>query len=130
MIDINVIADLVAEDLKDYSAFVSYAPEFTLASLEQEKCVVVPVGYEDTIASRNSDTVECQIEIGFLKRGKNLDVPALSRSARAIAKRFLRKTYCGTTCFKAQNRVLADPEKLRERNQFTSVITLHFKGVE
>jgi hypothetical protein len=130
MIDINVIADLVAEDLKDYSAFVSYAPEFTLASLDREKCVVVPVGYEDTIASRNSDMVECRIEIGFLKRGKNLDVPALSRCARDIAKRFLRKNFGGTTCFKVQNRVLADPESLRERNQFTSVITLHFKGVE
>ena len=130
MIDINVIADLVAEDLQEYSAFVSYAPEFTLVSLEQEKCVVVPVGYEDSIASRNSDMVECQIEIGFLKRGKNLDIQELSRNARAIAKRFLRKNFCGTTCFKVQNRVLADPENLRERNQFTSVITLHFKGVE
>lgn len=130
MIDINVIAASVADELREYKAFVSFAPELSLASLETEKCIVVPVGYEDTAVSRNSCTVECQIEIGFLKRGKSLDINALTLEVRNIAKKFLHKKYCGTTCFKIQNKVLVDPDTLRERNQFSSVIVLFFKGVE
>jgi hypothetical protein len=129
-IDITEIAEAVAEELKEYSAFVSYAPEFNLGALSDLQCVVVPVGYEDTIASRTLDSVVCHIEVGIMKRAQKLPIQDLVAISRGVAKMFLRKTLAGATCFKVEHKVLVDPDHLRERNQFTSVIAFYFKGVE
>lgn len=127
MSDIISVAEKVRDTLADLNAEISFAPDFDLADLEVKRCVIVPHSFETLNTSRNQVTDQYKVDIGILCRGKNLDVAALLREVKSIARRFARFTADSAVCFKIENNPLYDVELLRQRNQFTSVLTLHFK---
>jgi hypothetical protein len=129
MSDIIDIANAVATALKDFDAEVVFAPDFELAELDTMRCVVVPVGFETPNSSRGTVTDEYQIQIGFMFRQKELDVANLLRQMKSVCRLFARFRVGDATCFKVNNAPLYDVDLLRQRNQFTSIVSLYFKEV-
>lgn len=127
MSDIITIAEAVVKHLADYDAELQFAPEFELSELDTGRCVVVPTSFEQTNVSRNQVTDQFRVEVGIMRRGKELDVAALLKKMKELCRRFTRFNVGNAVCFKVENAPLYDAELLRQRNQFTSVLTLHFK---
>lgn len=129
--DIYILASAVAGLLADLSAEVQLAPEYDLSELSDERCVVVPVGVQSTRLCRNSKVVEnrYQLEVGFLYRSKELKADELLSFTRSIADRLLKARADGLSCIKAEPNPLYDAEQIRERNQFTAVISLTYKEI-
>jgi hypothetical protein len=130
--NIVVTASQIAEILKDeYGAEVAFAPEYDLQEIgKKRRCCVVPVNTEYRNLSRVSVELQYRIEIGFLYRDKRLDMAGEVGQADAVIEKFLFKKINNATCVKAEHVPLYDPEMLRTRNQFTSVIALTFKEVQ
>lgn len=128
---LHTIAVSVSELLADYDAEVVYSPEFELRDLASKKCIIVPVNAESKPICRNSKIIETSyhLEIGFLIRGKNLDLSQLLSRVERIVKKCLHFRSGNAMCVRADPSPLYDQEQLRQRNQFTSVIALTFKEV-
>lgn len=125
------IAKGVAEALAEYSAEVAFAPEFELHELSTKKCVVIPMNYTQKRISRNANLLERShhIEIGLLVRAKKLDMVSLLAQAQDIANICSKMRVGEAVCTAVEPEPLYDPEQLRQRNQFTSVLALTFKEV-
>lgn len=129
---LHTIAVSVSELLADYNAEVVYSPEFELRELASKKCVIVPTNLESKPICRNSKIIEISyhLDVGLLVRGKNLDLSQLISQAENIAKKCLHFKVANATCVQAEPSPLYDQEQLRQRNQFTSIITLVFKEID
>lgn len=128
MSSLSALATAVAAELSEYEAVVNYAPDFKLSNLAVRKVVVVPMAKEHTIATRGgADTVH-RIEVGLLFRAKEPDVPALMAVVEFIGTSFLGKKLLSQTCTNVSWEPIYSADDLRANNQFTSVISLSFKG--
>lgn len=125
--DIVTIAEAVTANLQDIHAELLFAPEFELSELETKRCIVVPNSFEQNNVSRSSVTDQYRVDIAVMQRGKNLDIKSLLKEMKALSRRFARFSADKASCFKIENAPLYDAELLRQNNQFTSVLTLHFK---
>ena len=129
--DLSHIAEVVSSKLKHLSPEISFSPEYDLHELSNQKCVIVPLSSVPMPLCRNSKFIETvsEIEIGFLYRAKKIDVQKLISEVKDIAAMFQHIKVGNARCIKISHDPLFDPEQLRERNQFTSVISLTFKEI-
>jgi hypothetical protein len=130
MPDILKIAEAVAEELAEYSAEVSFVPEYELAELAEMRVVVVPLAIEFKTLSRSSREELLKVSVGILKRGKESELPDLLKLSNDIGVRFLHCKLAGATCVSVAYDPIYSPEYLRQRNQFISVIQLAFKQIK
>ena len=130
MSDIITIAEAVADVLSVYNATVSFAPEFELEELQTMRCMVVPAAVKTVNNSRSCVQHTFRIEVGFMYRDKTLDMKSLLEEIRVKSLRFYRFSCGSASCFKVEINPLYDADSLRQRNQFTSVLVLHFKETE
>lgn len=125
------IASSVATALEDFGAEVSFAPEYDLRELNDNRvCVVVPVNTEYERVSRSQTKLKYRIEVGLFYRAKTIDMSVRLTEADVIIDRFLQNRINGAICLKAEHVPLYDAENLRTRNQFTSVVALNFEEVQ
>ena len=132
MKDINTIAYGVAELLTDLAPEIHLAPEYDLPELSTQRCVIVPVSRTSKRVSRKKTAVEYQynLEIGLMYRAKELDNNALLKQTQEVADLLLGSQIRGARCIKADPAPLYDAEQIRERNQFTAVISVIYKEFE
>lgn len=130
MADTLEIAMCVRDLLADYGAELSFAPEFDLADLETMKVVVVPTDFGVKLDSRATVAEDSEVEVGFLKKADDDELPGLVRLVQEIAADFLGRHICGAVCTEAKCAPLFSPEHIRQRRQFTSVLTLSFRRLE
>ena len=130
MSEVLKIAEAVAEELSDYHAEVLFFPEFELRELEEMRVVVVPVGTEYKTLSRSSHEELPKVQVGFLKRGCEDNLPELLQLVEGLGLGFLNRKLAGAACVCVAYNPIYSPEHLRERGQFTSVIELTFKLVK
>lgn len=129
--NIIAIASLVAEELQEYKAEVSFAPEFEFPALNNNRvCAVVPVNTEYERISRSQTKLKYRIEVGLFYRAKTIDMSVRLAEADAIINKFLLKRLSGAICMKAELVPMYDAENLRTKNQFTSVVGLNFEEVQ
>ena len=121
------IAEAVAGTLEDYHAEVLFFPEYELRDIEEMKVVVVPLSEEYKPLSRTQHEEILKVQVGFLKRGGEDELPELLRTVEGLGLGFLNKKLVGATCVGVAYNPIYSPEHLRERGQFTSVIELSFK---
>ena len=121
------LANAVAEALADFHAEVLFFPEFELREIEEMKVVVVPLAEEYKPLSRTQHEEILKVQVGFLKRGCEDELPELLRTVEGLGLGFLNKPLAGATCVGVAFNPIYSPEHLRERGQFTSVIELSFK---
>lgn len=121
------IAEAVAGTLEDYHAEVLFFPEFELRDIEEMKVVVVPLAEEFKPLSRTQHEEILKVQVGFLKRGCEDELPELLRTVEGLGLGFLNRQLAGATCVGVAYNPIYSPEHLRERGQFTSVIELAFK---
>ncbi len=121
------LAEAVAETLADYHAKVLFFPEFELRDIEEMKVVVVPLSEEYKPLSRTQHEEILKVQVGFLKRGCEDELPELLRTVEGLGLGFLNRKLAGATCVGVAFNPIFSPEHLRERGQFTSVIELAFK---
>lgn len=123
------IANKVVEELADYGAVLQYAPDYDLPKLATQRVVVVPMEKECSFASRNAFSYTHRIEIGILKRAKDVDLSTLIPMSESIGKSFLGKKILSETCVGVSWEPIYSADDLRAKNQFTSVISLTFREV-
>ena len=121
------IAEAVAGTLEDYHAEVLFFPEFELRDIEEMKVVVVPLSEEYKPLSRTQHEEILKVQVGFLKRGGEDELPELLHTVEGLGLGFLNKKLAGAICIGVGYNPIYSPEHLRERGQFTSVIELSFK---
>jgi len=129
MSEVLKIANAVAEELEEYHAEVLFFPEFELRELEEMRVAVVPLATEYKPLSRSSHEEILKVQIGFLKRGCEDELPELLTLVEGLGLGFLNKKLAGATCVFVAYNPIYSPEHLRERGQFTSVIELSFKQI-
>ena len=130
MSEVLNIANAVAAELSDYHAEVLFFPEFELRELEEMRVVVVPTGTEYKTLSRAVHEELPKVQIGFLKRGCEDELPELLQLVEGLGLGFLNRRLAGAMCVCVAYNPIYLPEHLRERGQFTSVIELTFKTVK
>lgn len=121
------IANAVAQSLENYHAEVLFFPEFELRELEEMKVVVVPLAEEYKPLSRTQHEEILKVQVGFLKRGSEDELPELLQTVEGLGLGFLNKKLANATCVCVAYNPIYSPEHLRERGQFTSIIELAFK---
>ena len=121
------LAAEVALELADFHAEVIFFPEFELRDIEEMKVIVVPLAEEYKPLSRTQHEEILKVQVGFLKRGCEDELPELLRTVEKLGLGFLNKQLVGATCVGVAFNPIYSPEHLRERGQFTSVIELSFK---
>ena len=117
----------VRDLLADFHAELSFAPQFDLADLDKLKVVVVPTDFGAKLETRASVTEESGVEVGFLKKAGEDELPDLVRLVTDLAAGFPGRHVCGSVCTEAKFAPLYSPEHIRERGQFTSVLVLTFR---
>lgn len=127
MSEVLKMAEAVAAELAEYHAEVMFFPEFELRELEAMRVAVVPTGTEYKTVSRSSHEELLKVQIGFLKRGCEDELPELLQLVEELGLGFLNRKLAGATCVGVAYNPIYSPEHLRERGQFTSVIELTFK---
>ncbi len=127
MSEVLKMAEAVAAELADYHAELMLFPEFELRELEAMRVAVVPTGTEYKTVSRSSREELLKVQIGFLKRGCEDELPELLQLVEGLGLGFLNRKLAGATCVGVAYNPIYSPEHLRERGQFTSVIELTFK---
>jgi len=127
MSEVLKMAEAVAAELAEYHAEVMFFPEFELRELEAMRVAVVPTGTEYKTVSRSSREELLKVQIGFLKRGCEDELPELLQLIEGLGLGFLNRKLAGATCVGVAYNPIYSPEHLRERGQFTSVIELTFK---
>ena len=127
MSEVLKMAEAVAAELAEYHAEVMFFPEFELRELEAMRVAVVPTGTEYKTVSRSSREELLKVQIGFLKRGCEDELPELLQMVEGLGLGFLNRKLAGATCVGVAYNPIYSPEHLRERGQFTSVIELTFK---
>ncbi|MPM41397.1 hypothetical protein SDC9_88052 [bioreactor metagenome] len=130
MSEVLNIANAVAAELSDYHAEVLFFPEFELRELEEMRVVVVPTGTEYKTLSRAVHEELPKVQVGFLKRGCEDNLPELLQLVEGLGLGFLNRRLAGAMCVCVAYNPIYSPEHLRERGQFTSVIELTFKTVK
>lgn len=127
MSEVLKIAEVVAAELAEYHAEVVFFPEFELRELDEMRVVIVPLSTEYKTLSRAAHEELLKVQIGFLKRGCEDNLPDLLRLVEGLGLGFLNKKLAGATCVCVAYNPIYSAEHLRERGQFTSVIELSFK---
>ena len=127
MADALELAMCVRDVLRDLDAELSFAPQFDLADLNELKVVVVPTDFGLGMATRGSAEEEFGVEVGFLKKATEDELPDLVRFVADVAGRFPGEHFCDAACVEAKFNPLYSPDHLRERRQFTSVLALTFR---
>ena len=127
MSEVLKIAEAVAAELAEYHAEVVFFPEFELRELDEMRVVVVPLATEYKTLSRAAHEELLKVQIGFLKRGCEDNLPDLLQLVEGLGLGFLNKKLAGATCVCVAYNPIYSAEHLRERGQFTSVIELSFK---
>ena len=127
--DINLILQAASEVLKDLSPEILLAPDYELAELSTQRCVIVPTGRTMQRLSRKRGVmlVSYNFDVGLMFRAKELDTDALLSKAQEISERLYCVKLLGTTCTKSDPSPLYDAETMRERSQFTAVISLTYQ---
>ena len=121
------LAAEVALELADFHAEVIFFPEFELRDIEEMKVIVVPLAEEYKPLSRTQHEEILKVQVGFLKRGCEDELPELLRTVEGLGLGFLNQKLAGATCVGVAFNPIYSSEHLRERGQFTSVIELSFK---
>ena len=136
--DILQIIDAVVTELNAHTfsqPFTSergYLPTFDLPEMSQLKVTVVPKEDDGKLDTRASSTHDYAIDIGIQKKPPNIDnaeLDPLMLLTQEIADHFLfGKQAAGATLISPTVRILYLQEHLQKLRQFTSVVTLTFRG--
>jgi hypothetical protein len=136
--DIIDVADAIVTELNGHSfsqpftAARGYLPTFDLQEMGELKVTVVPKEDDGKLDTRTASTHDYAIDIGIQKKPpkvENAELDPLMLVVQEIADHFLfGKEAAGTTLISPTVRILYLQEHLQKLHQFTSVITLTFRG--
>ena len=136
--DIINVADAIVTELnattlsQPFTAARGYLPTFDLAEMNELKVTVVPKEDDDKLDTRSQSSHDYAIDIGVQKKPpaiENTDLDPLMLLVQEIADHFLfGQQAAGATLIAPTVRILYLQEHLQKLRQFTSVITLTFRG--
>jgi hypothetical protein len=135
---IVALADAIVEQLnahtfsQPFTAARGYLPTFDLPEMKVLRVTVVPKEDEGRLDTRSSSVHDFSIDIGIQKKPEsieNANLDPLMLLTQEIADFFLfRKHPANATLIAPQVRILYLQEHLLKLRQFTSVVTLTFRG--
>ena len=136
--DIIDIAEAIVTELNSHAfsqPFISqrgYLPTFDLPEMNELKVTVVPKEDDGKLDTRTQSTHDYAIDIGIQKKPPTIDnnqLDPLMLLTQQIADHFLfGKQAAGATLISPSVRILYLQDHLQKLRQFTSVVTLTFRG--
>jgi len=136
--DIINVADAIVTELnatsfsQPFTAARGYLPTFDLAEMNELKVTVVPKEDDGKLDTRSQSSHDYAIDIGTQKKPPtidNADLDPLMLLTQEFADHFLfGRQAAGATLIAPTVRILYLQEHLQKLRQFTSVITLTFRG--
>ena len=136
--DIINLADAIATELNGHTfslAFTAergYLPTFELPELDELKVTVVPKEDDGKLDTRASSSHDYAVDIGIQKKPPDIDndqLDPLMLLTQEVADFFLfGKQPGGATLVAPSVRILYLQDHLHKLRQFTSVVTLTFRG--
>ena len=136
--DIIDVADAIVTELnatsfsQPFTAERGYLPTFDLQEMDQLKVTVVPKEDDGKLDTRSQSAHDYAIDIGVQKKPPTIDtadLDPLMLLVQEIADHFLfGKQAAGATLIAPTVRILYLQEHLQKLRQFTSVVTLTFRG--
>ncbi len=131
MADMNSILTAIVADtaLTAWNPVVTALPDYELKDTSIAKCCVVPVGIEYEHLSRGTVNKVFVVDVGFIKRQKNVNVLSLITELETIAGHFMNQTYSKARVMKVSYDPLYDDERLRTESLFQGVMTLRLQEV-
>jgi len=126
--EITASADVLPVAVK---AELSLVPNLELKDLFTLKAMVCPRSRKSTIISRNCSDKTLEIDIAVMKKARESEIPALLALVEALEAVFEGKKLTAMPdyrCVDVANEPVYVPEHLRQRQQFTSILTLTFKA--
>lgn len=136
--DIINVADAIVTELnatsfsQPFTAARGYLPTFDLQDMDELKVTVVPKEDDGKLDTRSQSSHDYAIDIGIQKKPpaiENTDLDPLMLLTQEIADHFLfGKQAAGATLIAPTVRILYLQEHLQKLRQFTSVVTLTFRG--
>jgi hypothetical protein len=136
--DIINVADTIVAELNGHSfslPFTSergYLPTFELSDLDELKVTVVPKEDDGKLDTRASSSHEYAIDVGIQKKPPTIDkdeLDPLMLLTQEVADFFLfGRRPGGATLVSPSIRILYLQDHLHKLRQFTSVVTLTFRG--
>ena len=130
MATITDIAKGVVEALAEYGAELSYNPDFELRKMTARRVVVVPVAKRLKMETRADNDLRHTINVAVIHKCRSdADIEPLIAMAETIGAALLRIRVAGETCTAVEWNPLYGHEEMRDKGQFTSVITATFVEV-
>lgn len=131
MADVNSVLSAIAADtaLTAWNPVVTALPEYELKDTATAKCCVVPAGISYSNLSRGCVNKVFVVDVGFIKRKKNIGVLALVTEMETIAAHFMKASYANARVVEVTHDPLYDDERLRTENLFQAVLTLRLQEV-
>jgi hypothetical protein len=135
------IADAVLAELgtatfsKPFVAQRAYRPLFDLAEMKDLHVTVVPKGLGKTLISRGALQSDYLIDVAVQQKPESIDNAALDALMVLVAEiakhfEFKRLSAAPVIWIGTDNAPIYSPEHLEKFRQFTSVLTLTFRGAE
>lgn len=116
------VAEIVDGDLE-------LAPEYTLKDVKSRRVAVVPCGVSHRMLARGVREDSFKVQIGVLQKATEDDLERLVSETQALAVSLLHREIGGARCVAAEHEPLFVPDHVRDRRQFTGVVTLTLREV-
>jgi hypothetical protein len=131
MADMNSILTAIVADtaLTAWNPVVTALPDYELKDTSTAKCCVVPVGIEYGHLSRGTVNKVFVVDVGFIKRQKNVNVLSLITDLESIADHFMKQTYAKARVMNVSHDPLYDADRLQTESLFQGVMQLRLQEV-
>jgi len=132
------VAQAVADALNAHEFSVAFTaermalPAFTLEEMQTLHVTVVPREVAGSVLDRARDEDEVKVDVAVQKKvasAANEEIDPLLALVQEIADFLNRRPMDGASWKKTENKPVYAPEHLREKQQFTSVLTVTYRMV-
>jgi hypothetical protein len=123
-------ARAVQKILAEQEAVFSLVPDYTLPEMAVKKCVVVPMGIEKKILSRQNIEQSYRVDVALLNKvRKPEEIENLISILENISDSLLAKPILSGVCVKTDFAPLYSVETILQKNLFVGVISLTIKVI-
>lgn len=132
MADLSSVLSAIAADslLASWNPTVEMKPDYDLKETSIARCCVVPLGIEYRHLARGKVQKFFIVEIGFIKRKKNVNASSLVSDLETIATGLMDKTFSDARVKAVVHTPLYDDEQLRTRNLFQGVLNIRLEELK
>ena len=116
--------------LSAHKAEFSFIPDYSLPDMRVKRCVVVPMGIEKKIVSRNCVEKIFRVDVALLNKvKKESEIEPLLAEMESVSDTLLSRSVLSGICVKTDFEPLFASDMILQKNLFVGVISVSIKVV-